>query len=775
MAQPTTGSAAAPPASAPKAKTKTKAKKRYLKAKKERRKKRKATSTSKSGDRAEARAASAQRTHDDSSDSEDDVQSSGSEDGTASGAEAEVAPVPLKRKQKEEARPKKRRKLDTPEAEEAVRAATPVEEPETTSRPARARSPTPPVALPVFPQPRKPEAPSKTVLALQGLDKALIEAEVVDPATTLPLDTSQEKQDEKTGLSGKMRRRLHDLGITELFAVQTAVVPLLLSSSRARSLYRPYDPPEDLCVSAPTGSGKTLAYVLPIIEVLSSRVVTRLRALVVLPTRDLVVQVRETFEAVARGRGLKIGTATGQHSFAHEQTQLVAERHASLQGGSSKVDILICTPGRLIDHLNGTPNFSLQHLRFLVIDEADRLLAQSFQDWLAQVLAATRPPRPSDDTNPSKPLSQSDPNKIDRPRPDALAPAFLHILRDVPYVRTDIDEQKEPSCQKLLFSATLTRDPAKIAALGLRAPKYIVVQGKKSAVASNEEGVLDFVMEKFTMPATLTEHMLVCEPSAKPLMLFHLVHARGVSNALVFTKSAESTTRLVRLFEFFERARLDAGAAPGPGPGGSDRPVVARAYSSDLAPAERKAILEQFKNQEINILVCSDLISRGIDISHVSHVVSYDVPVDFRKYVHRVGRTARAGREGDAWTLVEEQEARYFKTMLKEADHLEKVKRLRVSDADVAPLKSAYEVCTVHCIQSCCFVLDLVPVGCTGAAEGGLCPVRVIAVGCDDFVPLCRMHLLQLGQRGLVPHTPKPHTPTLIVAVGEHTILVLYR
>ena len=87
--------------------------------------------------------------------------------------------------------------------------------------------------------------------------------------------------------------------------------------------------------------------------------------------------------------------------------------------------------------------------------------------------------------------------------------------------------------------------------------------------------------------------MLVCESSAKPLMLFHLVHARGVTNALVFTKSAESTTRLMRLFEFFEGARHDADQA--------STPVVARAYSSDLAPAERKAILEQFKNQEINM------------------------------------------------------------------------------------------------------------------------------------------------------------------------------
>lgn len=105
-------------------------------------------------------------------------------------------------------------------------------------------------------------------------------------------------------------------------------------------------------------------------QILSARIVTRLRALVVLPTRDLVNQVRETYEAVAKGRGLKIGTATGQHSFAHEQAQLVGDKNLSLQGGSSKVDILICTPGRLIDHLNGTPNFSLQHLRFLVCPSA---------------------------------------------------------------------------------------------------------------------------------------------------------------------------------------------------------------------------------------------------------------------------------------------------------------------------------------------------------------------------------------------------------------------
>jgi ATP-dependent RNA helicase DDX51/DBP6 len=163
--------------------------------------------------------------------------------------------------------------------------------------------------------------------------------------------------------------------------------------------------------------------------------------------------------------------------------------------------------------------------------------------------------------------------------------------------------------------------------------------------------------------------MIVCDSSLKPLIFFHLLHAHGVTNALVFTKSTEFTTRLVRLLDFFERTRALA-AANGP------VPVVARAYSSDLGAGERKSILEKFKAQEIQMyiyaqihlaeltsphsLVCSDLISRGIDISHVSHVVSYDVPVDMRKYVHRVGRTARAGRDGDAWTLVEEQEVTFF-------------------------------------------------------------------------------------------------------------------
>ncbi|KAF8071687.1 DEAD-domain-containing protein [Lyophyllum atratum] len=648
---------------ATKSKEKTKAKQRYLRRKKERRKHKPKTA---------AISRNVVESSDESVEDEDDEEDEESPASEGEGLEIPaVEKIILHDEEPTTKRPKKRRKTVAEESEDVEMAvledAPQLEAPteQISSEPQL-----PPGTLPSFPLPALPDAPSKSVLALQGLDQALVDAELVDPTTLLPIPDGDD--DGGTMLSERTRKRLKDLGITELFAVQTRLLPFLLPRDPfQRALYQPYEPPRDVCVSAPTGSGKTLAYVLPIIETLSSRIVTRLRALIVLPTRDLVTQVRETFEALGKGRGLQIGTATGQQSFSHEQSQLIADKSSQLKGGSSKVDILICTPGRLMDHIHGTPNFSLQHLRFLVIDEADRLLAQSFQDWLAQVLTATRPP-------PRLPQQISEPRTSHLHTPDAVAPAFLHTL-PYPVIPTFITESRMSSCQKLLFSATLTRDPGKIAALELRDPKYFVVQESKM------DGVLDVVMEKFSMPSTLTEHMIICESSQKPLMFFHLVHAHKVTNALVFTKSAESTTRLVRLFDFFEKARAQHAMA------GAVQEIVVRAYSSDLPAGERRVILEKFKAQEIQILVCSDLISRGIDISHVSHVVSYDVPVDMRKYVHRVGRTARAGRAGDAWTLVEEQEARYFKGVLREADRMDKVKRLRVGEKELAPLVQDYE------------------------------------------------------------------------------------
>lgn len=635
-------------------KGKTKAKQRYLKEKKKRRKLRKSDGASVANKPKQSHQATPEAAE------------SGLEEQELSSAAEEEKVNDLRNDSSE--RPQKRRRRDASEILEGEHKPEPAPSENAPLDDTPATLP----SLPSFPLPSLPEAPSSASLALQGASSAVLSATHIYREDQLPI--SLDNPEDSSLLDLRTRTRLHELGITELFAVQTALVPFLLSPGPARSLYCPYAPPQDICVSAPTGSGKTLAYVLPIIEVLSTRVVTRLRALVVLPTRDLVVQVREIFEAVGKGRGLKVAAVTGSQSFAHEQSLLVADKSASLLGGSSKVDILICTPGRLIDHLNTTPNFSLQHLRYLVIDEADRLLAQSFQEWLPRVLSAIKHPLKHD--------TEHIPRLNDIGHADALSPTNTHILPHHPQLPFPT-EKKDVSCQKLLFSATLTQDPGKLASLALRNPRYFVIHGERAS-SSQEDHVMDVVTEKFSMPASLSEHMIVSETSKKPLMFLYLVHARKITNALVFTKSAESTSRLLKLLDLFEELSIQKGTKS------AQNRIIARAYSSDLGPGERKNILEQFKSQAIQILICSDLVSRGVDIKHVSHVVSYDTPVDMRKYVHRVGRTARAGREGDAWTLVEEQEARYFKAMLRKADHLTNVKRMRVSDDDVSTLTPLY-------------------------------------------------------------------------------------
>lgn len=247
---------------------------------------------------------------------------------------------------------------------------------------------------------------------------------------------------------------------------------------------------------------------------MSQRVVTRLRALVVLPTRDLCIQVKETFETFVKGTDLKIATSTGQNSFAHEQNILVGDINSPVVlGGNSRIDVLITTPGRLIDHIKSTPNFTLQHLRFLVIDEADRLLNQSFQDWLHHILTAIHPSERrltekghkgnmdtlvqqkqlSDDERLGLGLVQIKTDEYGFPIHDAIAPGFLPSFFDLP--ESDVEDPKALSVQKLLFSATLTRNPAKIASLQLSDPQYVAVQ---------ETGEAGEEKQKYTTPAGLT-------------------------------------------------------------------------------------------------------------------------------------------------------------------------------------------------------------------------------------------------------------------------------
>lgn len=327
-------------------------------------------------------------------------------------------------------------------------------------------------------------------------------------------------------LSKRIYSLLEQNDISSLFPVQAATFPFLLSStpppsatpsssstvssSRDRFISAGGG---DLCVAAPTGSGKTLSFVIPIVEKLCGRVVTRLRALVILPTRDLATQVKETFDSYVVGSDLKVVLATGHSNFQREQEKLVEKVVgvvAETDGGGSvpvyesKVDILVCTPGRLMDHLGGTEGFSMEHLEFLVIDEADRLLTQSYQNWLPTLLSRIEQDCCRSLVSDEKIQSSS-------------AAVVIHSSFPASF---DNDAELNFSCyddsdlifrnrtRKWLFSATLTRNPEKIASLQLHEPTFIHVTSGN---------------ERYSIPSTIQVRKLMILMLILELMILMLI------------------------------------------------------------------------------------------------------------------------------------------------------------------------------------------------------------------------------------------------------------
>lgn len=184
--------------------------------------------------------------------------------------------------------------------------------------------------------------------------------------------------------------------------------------------------------------------------------------------------------------------------------------------------------------------------------------------------------------------------------------------------------------------------------------------------------------QAFELPSSLTERSIILPPHLKPLNLLYLLHSEGAAPSIVFTKSVDAASRLVRLLTYFEQAYI----------GGQKLSVAS--FTRDMKPAERRALLADFAAGKLDVLVCSDLISRGIDLPSVAHVVSYDVPLDMTKYVHRAGRTARAGRDGTVWSMVEKQEAKHFKDMLAAAG--KKVRKLKVREEQLEGFKESYDI-----------------------------------------------------------------------------------
>lgn len=315
-------------------------------------------------------------------------------------------------------------------------------------------------------------------------------------------------------ISLALKKCLESMDIHHLFPVQEAVVPYILNVHAKPSPFRP----RDICVSAPTGSGKTLAYALPIVQHLSNRVSREIRALIVLPVNELAVQVLKIFQKLCEPTNLKVTLLSKCIPFEVEQHHLIEEFDGKYY---SKVDILVATTGRLVEHIHSTKGFSLRSLKFLVMDEADRIMEQIQNNWLYHLDSHVK--------------EQSD---------TILSGKTMLLSYD----------ELENACfvqpHKLLFSATLSQDPEKLQSLHLFSPKLFTSIVKPFEMAEsiglNENlRVRGEFIGKYTTPAELIEKYCLTGAKIKPLTLYTLLEENRWNRFLCFTNSGESAHRCV--------------------------------------------------------------------------------------------------------------------------------------------------------------------------------------------------------------------------------------
>ena len=457
--------------------------------------------------------------------------------------------------------------------------------------------------------------------------------------------------DEVPGLDERLKATLHALDVSSLFGVQSAVWQHTGGGLK-------FD--RDLCVCAPTGSGKTLAYALPLVQGLAGqKTTTRLRALVVVPTGDLAFQVARVFEPLCRAVGLKVGVnhASGRRRGDAAAAETVFE--AAFDDGSAsahdQLDVLVTPPGRLVAHLRETqPGFSLARLQYLVVDEADRILRQSYQNWTPQVVAAAGARRP----------------------------------------RTAVGElgASRRRLKKILISATLTRDPARLAGLFLHAPRMLAAASDAEAPSPERA--------RYLLPEGLAETVVpVASGDAKPLALRALLRKTDTP-VIVFTASVEATHRLFLLLSSMDAAERKRDERD---ENANFFKTIFAEYSSFAPQAARAEALRAFAAGDARVLIASDAATRGLDVDRVGAVISYDAPTHLKTYVHRVGRTARGGLRGVAYTLCRPAEEAPFLAMTS-GGNLRKRRapptRLALADEDMdehrAALRAALVAVKLH-------------------------------------------------------------------------------
>ncbi|XP_015875716.2 DEAD-box ATP-dependent RNA helicase 28 [Ziziphus jujuba] len=358
-------------------------------------------------------------------------------------------------------------------------------------------------------------------------------------------------------LSRPLLRACEALGYTKPTPIQAACIPLAMAG-------------RDICGSAITGSGKTAAFTLPTLERLLFRPKRQLaiRVLILTPTRELAVQVHSMIEKLAQFTDIRCCLIVGGLSTKMQEAAL-----------RSMPDIVVATPGRMIDHLRNSLSVALEDLAVLILDEADRLLELGFS-------------------------------------------AEIHeLIRLCPKRR-----------QTMLFSATMTEEVNELVKLSLAKPLRL------SADPSAKR------------PATLTEEVVRIRRMREvnqEAVLLALCSKTFSSKVIIFSGTKQAAHRLKILFGLagFKAAELHG----------------------NLTQVQRLDALELFRRQEVDYLIATDVAARGLDIIGVQTVINFACPRDLTSYVHRVGRTARAGREGYAVTFVTDNDRSLLKAIAKRA------------------------------------------------------------------------------------------------------------
>jgi ATP-dependent RNA helicase RhlE len=376
-------------------------------------------------------------------------------------------------------------------------------------------------------------------------------------------------------LSEPILRAIREEGYEKPTDVQQAAIPRVLGGN-------------DLLATAQTGTGKTAAFALPILQLLHERPARgskSIRALVLTPTRELALQIDESFRSY--GRHLPLGSAVLLGGVP-AAPQIKALRR--------KPDILVATPGRLLD-LMSQRYVRLDRIEILVIDEADRMLDLGF-------------------------------------------------VRDVRRIVSELPKSR----QTLFFSATLTPEIARLASDMLREPAYIAVTPAAS-VSHN-----------------IAQKVLFVERGQKLALLTSMLQEGKLGRTLVFTRTKHRADRVMRQL--------------------TSQGIAADSIHSNKNQGARQRALSAFDHGKINVLVATDIVARGIDVDGISHVINFELPNDPESYVHRIGRTARAGAPGTALSFCDFQEVALLKA-------IEKLTKCALTEVDDHPFR-APTIGTLH-------------------------------------------------------------------------------